>query len=109
MKNKSLKTGKYSVFITNLNFTGVKDENGEITENGFSVEVDGLFETNSSAVVKITALGFEMPDVKTLYSRANKQKYEDSWSCLLYTSIPIKNAKNAATSPAMISAGIIGS
>ncbi|UKI35986.1 MAG: hypothetical protein L6V93_18485 [Clostridiales bacterium] len=36
MKNKSLKTGKIlRFFITNLNFTGVKDENGEITENGF--------------------------------------------------------------------------
>lgn len=82
MKNTNLKPGKYSVFITNLNFTGLKDENGEIAEKGFSIELDGLFETDDKAVVKITSLGFEMPGVKTLYSNANKQKYEDSWSCL---------------------------
>ena len=93
MKNKNLKSGKYSVFITNLNFTGVKNENGEIVENGFSIEVDGLFETNSSAVIKITSLAFEMPEVKTLYSKGNKQKYEDSWSCMeawaTYLKMPI--------------------
>ena len=59
MKNTSLKPGKYSVFITNLNATGIKDENGRITEPGFDIEVDALFETLSYAKIKITALGLK--------------------------------------------------
>lgn len=93
MKNTSLKPGKYSVFITNLNNTGIKDEDGKIIETGFSIEVDGLFESKSNAVIKITSLAFEMPNVKTLYSGGNEQKYEDSWSCMdawaTYLKMPI--------------------
>ncbi|MBE7037692.1 MAG: copper amine oxidase N-terminal domain-containing protein [Ruminococcaceae bacterium] len=93
MKNTSLKPGKYSVFITNLNNTGIKNEEGKIIEPGFSIEVDGLFETKTNAVIKITSLAYEMPHVKTLYSGGNEQRYEDSWSCMdawaTYLKMPI--------------------
>lgn len=94
MKNTSLYKAKYSVFITNLNFTGVKDENSNFVEKGFDIEVDGLFKAEEDSVIKITSLGFEMPDVKTLYQRGNAEKYEESWSCLeawaSYLKMPIK-------------------
>ncbi|MBE7054283.1 MAG: copper amine oxidase N-terminal domain-containing protein [Ruminococcaceae bacterium] len=94
MKNKSLYKSKYSVFITNLNFTGVKDKDGNYIEKGFDIEVDGLFVAEEDSVIKITSLGFEMPDVKTLYQNGAKEEYEESWACLeawsSYLKMPIK-------------------
>ncbi|MBE7047599.1 MAG: copper amine oxidase N-terminal domain-containing protein [Ruminococcaceae bacterium] len=98
MKNKSLKPGKFSVFITNLNATGIKDESGKITEPGFDIEMDALFETDSYAKVKITALGFEVPEINTIYSNSQQEEYEETWSCMNawadYLDMPIYQKDN---------------
>lgn len=98
MKNERLKPGKFSVFITNLNATGIKDENNIITEPGFDIEMDALFETDSYAKVKITALGFEVPEINTIYSNSQQEEYEETWSCMNawadYLDMPIYQKDN---------------
>ncbi len=101
MKNTGLRPGKYSVFITNLNYTGIKNEEGEFLEPGFNIELDAVFMAMERSVVKITALGFEMPDVHTLYQAGQPEDYEETWSCLGawadYLGMPIKQINSYKT------------
>ncbi len=98
MKNTSLKPGKYSAFITNLNATGIKDESGNVTEPGFDIEIDALFESEVLSKVKVTALGFEVPEINTIYQRGQKEEYEETWSCMNawadYLDMPIYQKDN---------------
>jgi len=98
MKSERLKPGKFSVFITNLNATGIKDDAGNITEPGFDIEMDAVFETDKYAKVKITALGFEVPEINTIYQRAQQEEYEETWSCMNawadYLDMPIYQKDN---------------
>lgn len=101
MKNPSLYKAKYSVFITNLNFTGVKDDDGNYIESGFDIEVDAHFTASEDSVIKITSIGFEMPDVKSLYKTGTKEEYEETWACLeawaSYLKMPIKQINSYRT------------
>ena len=98
MKNERLKPGKFSVFITNLNATGLKDENDKIVEPGFDIEMDAVFETDSYAKIKITAMGFEVPEINTIYYNSQHEEYEETWSCMNawadYLDMPIYQKDN---------------
>lgn len=93
MNNDHLTADKYAMYVSHLNQTELKDENGNIIETGFDIEVDVQFKAHQDTTVSLTAIGFEIPKIDAYYENGNIVKTEYSWGCMNaiadYTQRPI--------------------
>lgn len=94
MNNENLLPDKYALFISHVNHTEKRNSNNTITEPGFDIEVDALFRAKDDTKIRITALGFEVPQNKQYWYRGKSYTYEDSWGCFnawaSYLQLPIR-------------------
>lgn len=94
MNNEHLTEGKYSFFTSHVNHTEERDENKNITQMGFDIELDVQFKANTNSTIIIEAVGFDIQK-PTIYkgtdgSVINRQSpldLIDAWST--YKQIPI--------------------
>lgn len=96
--NNELEVGKYAFFASHVNHTEIRDNSGVMTEAGFDIELDVEFVANEDTVIKITSLGFEVPENKKYYYNGKAYTYEEAWGCLnawaSYKKIPIRQMES---------------
>jgi hypothetical protein len=94
MNNEHLTADKYAMFISHVNHTEKRNSDNSITEAGFDIEVDALFKAEQDTKIRITALGFEVPENKQYWYRGKSYTYEDAWGCFnawaTYLQLPIR-------------------
>ncbi|MBQ6907154.1 MAG: hypothetical protein IJQ28_02140, partial [Clostridia bacterium] len=81
MNNDNLAKDKYTIFISHVNHTELRDENRNITEAGFDIEVDVLFKADTDTEIIINSLGFEVPQNIKYYLNGNTYNDETDWGC----------------------------
>ncbi len=82
MNNEDLEPGKYAMFLSHVNRTEVKNEGGWlILEPGFDVELDVLFRAEEDTVIRLTAVGFEVPENSQYYINGETYSSESEWGC----------------------------
>lgn len=82
MNNEGLGPDKYTIFVSHVNHTELRTDDGTaITEPGFDIEVDVLFRAQEDTVVRLTAVGFEVPDHIKYYYRGEAYTRELEWGC----------------------------
>ncbi len=82
MNNEDLGPDNYSIFVSHVNHTDLRNGDGtQILENGFDIEVDVAFEAVEDTVVRITALGFEVPENVKYYMDGKTYTMEMPWGC----------------------------
>ena len=82
MTNEDLTADKYALFVSHVNHTDKRNEDGtQILEEGFDVEVDVLFRAEEDTKIRITALGFEVPENTKYYLDGNIYTNENQWGC----------------------------
>ncbi|MCC8169199.1 MAG: hypothetical protein LIO59_02290, partial [Oscillospiraceae bacterium] len=94
MNNENLTADKYALFISHVNHTEKRNDSNTIVEPGFDIEVDALFKASEDTKIRITALGFEVPENKQYWYRGKSYTYEDAWGCFnawaSYLQLPIR-------------------
>lgn len=94
MNNEDMTADKYSIFVSHVNHTEVRDKNNKITESGFDIEIDVLFRAKEDTVVEFTAAGFEVPRNGQYWYKGESYTYEDAWGCFncwaTYLKMPIR-------------------
>lgn len=97
MNNAGLDAGKYALYVSLLNHTEQKNADGKIIETGFDIETDAYIKANADTVIKITALGFEVPSISETYADGALSRNEGDWSCIQaiadYTGREIKSVR----------------
>ncbi len=92
MNNEDLTPDKYAMFISHVNHTDVRDET-TIFEEGFDIEVDVVFRAKEDTVLKITAVGFEVPKNTKYYLNGEEYTKEEEWGCFkawaTYMGVPV--------------------
>jgi len=92
MNNEDLTPDKYAMFISHVNHTDVRDT-WTIFQKGFDIEVDVLFRAKEDTVLKITAVGFEVPENKQYYLNGEAYTKEEEWGCFkawaTYMQLPV--------------------
>ena len=82
MNNEGLEPGKYAMFLSHVNRTEVKNEGGwAIIEPGFDVELDVIFRAEEDTVIRLTAMGFEVPENTKYYINGETYTQENEWGC----------------------------
>ena len=99
--NNTLAPDKYSMFVSHVNHTEVRDKNNAIVETGFDVELDVVFCAIEDTKILLTSLGFEVPEHSKYYYNGEPYKYEEAWGCMNawadYLGIPIKELDSGVT------------
>ena len=99
--NNELETGKYAFFASHVNHTEIRNEAGVMTEAGFDIELDVEFTALEDTVIRVTSLGFEVPENKKYYYNGRAYTYEEAWGCLnawaSYKKIPIRQMESGKT------------
>jgi len=82
MNNEGLEAGKYAMFLSHVNRTEIKNEGGwAIIEPGFDVELDVLFRAEEDTVIRLAAMGFEVPENTKYYINGETYTQENEWGC----------------------------
>ncbi|MDD4688389.1 MAG: hypothetical protein PHE51_01410 [Eubacteriales bacterium] len=82
MSNHDMEAGKYAMFLSHVNRTEVKNAGGWlITEPGFDVELDVLFRAKEDTTIRLTAMGFEVPENSEYYLNGETYTQESEWGC----------------------------
>lgn len=81
MSNEGMGPDKYTLFASHVNHTEVKDSYGVISGKGFDVELDVMFRALEDTTVKITAIGFEVPENIKYYINGEEFTTEKDWGC----------------------------
>ena len=99
--NNTLTPDKYAMFVSHVNHTELRDASGNITETGFDVELDVVFEAIEDTELEITAIGFEVPAHSKYYYNGEEYKFEEAWGCMNawadYLGMPIKELDSGMT------------
>lgn len=99
--NNTLLPDKYSMFVSHVNHTEVRDKNNAIVETGFDVELDVVFHAIEDTKILLTSIGFEVPEHSKYYYNGEPYKYEEAWGCMNawadYLGIPIKELNSGVT------------
>jgi len=81
MNNESLKADNYTLFVSHVNHTELRDANNNIIEPGFDIEVDVMFKAKSKTTIRIDKLGFEVPRNIKYYLNGRTYTDENEWGC----------------------------
>ncbi len=81
MSNENMQPDNYTLFASHVNHTEEKDSYGGIAGKGFDIELDVCFKAKEDSVVKITAMGFEVPDNVKYYINKEEFTAEKEWGC----------------------------
>lgn len=82
MNNEDLGPDNYAMFISHVNHTGLRTEDKSvILKNGFDIEVDVRFIAKEDSVVKIDAIGFEVPQNVRYFLDGSFFTREEPWGC----------------------------
>jgi len=79
MNNDDLQSGKYSLFDSHINHTEILDENRNIIEMGFDIEVDVQFKAKQDSKIIITAIGFDTQRPQTYTENGIITKTQSAW------------------------------
>lgn len=94
MNNENMTSDKYSLFVSHVNHTEVRNENNTITEAGFDIEIDVIFRAKDETEITFNAAGFEVPKNGQYRYNGSSYTYEDAWGCLncwaTYLNMPIR-------------------
>lgn len=94
MNNEHLTADKYAMFISHINHTEKRKADNSISEAGFDIEVDAAFIASEDTIIRIDAVGFEVPENKQYYYNGKSYTYEDEWGCFntwaSYLQLPIR-------------------
>ena len=94
MSNEDLTADKYSMFVSHVNHTELRDKNNNMIDGGFDIEVDVLFSAKEDTVVEFNAAGFEVPKNGQYWYKGASYTYEDAWGCMncwaTYLQMPIR-------------------
>lgn len=94
MNNENLTADKYAMFISHVNHTEVRKADNSIAEAGFDIEVDAVFMAEKDTVIRLSAVGFEVPENKQYWYKGKSYTYEDEWGCFntwaSYLQLPIR-------------------
>ena len=95
MNNEGLEADNYALFASHVNHTEKRNADGtQILEAGFDIELDVLFRAEEESVVRLTALGFEVPQNKQYWYNGASYTYEDEWGCFnawaSYIGMPVR-------------------
>jgi len=92
--NNTLTSDKYSMFVSHVNHTELRDESGKITEPGFDIELDVFFKAIEDTKIIITAIGFEVPEHSKYFYEGEEYTVEEAWGCMHawadYLKMPIR-------------------
>ncbi len=101
MNNEDLEAGKYSLYVSLLNHTELRNKEGKITETGFDIETDVYIKANADTKLEITAIGYEVPALIETYADGALSRNEGDWSCIQaiadYTGREIRNIRGEST------------
>lgn len=81
MNNENMEPDRYTLFASHVNHTEVKDNSGVICGKGYDIELDVAFIAKEDTTVKITALGFEVPENVKYYINREEYTTEKDWGC----------------------------
>lgn len=101
MNNIDMTADKYSIFVSHINHTELRDENNKIIAPGFDIEIDVLFLAKEDTVISFNAAGFEVPKNGQYWYKGKSYTYEDAWGCFncwaTYLQIPIRQLDSGTT------------
>jgi len=101
MNNENLGEGKYSLYVSLLNHTELRNKEGKITETGFDIETDVYIKANADTQLEITAIGYEVPALIETYANGALSRNEGDWSCIQaiadYTGREIRNVRGESS------------
>ncbi|MBQ8525414.1 MAG: hypothetical protein IJ460_01670 [Clostridia bacterium] len=99
--NNTLEPDKYAMFISHVNHTELRNDDGTIAEPGFDIELDVVFKAIEDTVIEFTAMGFEVPAHSKYYYEGGEYKFEEAWGCMNawadYLGMPIKELDSGMT------------
>lgn len=78
LMNNVIEDGKYAMFVSHVNHTEMRDENNRITGPGFDIEIDVYFKAIEDTQIRITALGFEVPQHIKYYYEGREYTREET-------------------------------
>lgn len=81
MSNEDMLPDNYTLFASHVNHTEEQNDWGGISGKGFDIELDVCFRAKEDSVIKITALGFEVPDNVKYYINKEEITAEKEWGC----------------------------
>ncbi len=82
MNNNNQTAGKYDLQLSHLNRTDVTDEDGNITEQGFDIEIDVQFVARTDTVITFNTVGFSTADTVGFYEDGILKHTEANWGCI---------------------------
>ncbi len=101
MSNEGLSPDKYSMFVSHVNHTELRDDSDTMIDGGFDIEVDVLFRAREDTVVDFEAAGFEVPKNGQYWYKGVSYTYEDVWGCMncwsTYLNMPIRQLDSGKT------------
>ncbi len=80
MNNEDLTPDNYTLFAAHVNHTDVRPD-WEILEPGFDIELDVLFQAKEDTVLRISRIGFEVPENVKYYQNGEAYTKEEEWGC----------------------------
>ena len=80
MNNENLTPDNYTLFAAHVNHTD-KRIGKEILEPGFDIELDVLFLAKEDTVLRISGIGFEVPENVKYYQNGEVYTKEEEWGC----------------------------
>ena len=81
MNNEELGPDKYTIFISHVNHTETRDENNNIVKAGYDVEVDTVFIAREDTLIRLTAVGFQVPENIRYFMGGRTYTEERDWGC----------------------------
>lgn len=81
MSNEDMTADSYTLFASHINHTEQKNSWGAIAGKGFDIELDVMFSAKEDSVIKLTSLGFEVPDNVKFYANKEELTAEKEWGC----------------------------
>lgn len=94
MNNENLTADKYALFVSHVNHTERRKEDNTIIDAGFDIEADAVFIAKEDTVIRLSAVGFEVPENKQYWYKGKSYTYEDEWGCFnawaSYMQLPIR-------------------
>lgn len=94
MNNENLTADKYALFVSHVNHTERRNSANTIIDAGFDIELDAAFIASEDTVIRLDAVGFEVPENKRYRYNGKLYTYEDEWGCFhawaSYMQLPIR-------------------
>lgn len=81
MNNDNLTEDKYTIFISHVNHTETRDSDKKIIKPGYDIETDVVFIANEDSIIRLTAVGFQIPENVRYYIDGRTYTEERDWGC----------------------------